>query len=95
MEKILIICGDCEQAREVKFEISKDASKMLVIENNDRCKRVFHLPKNITKDEAIHIISQYYNENGFDEYEKQGKLCIAGQINGKNYELQSDEISYI
>ena len=86
-----------DQYRDMEFKTitSKD---ILVSRIDDKNRRIFRCAKSssdISTDDMIQIISDYFHTTGFDEYEQQGKLFISGQINGKNYELQSDEISYI
>ena len=98
MEKIRRIeAKNYDQYRDMKFKtIANEDILVSRIDNENR--RIFQCvksPSDISTDDMIQVIFNYLHTTGFDEYERQGKLLISGQVNGKNYELQSNEISYI
>ena len=98
MEKLCRIeARNYDQYRVMKFK-TITSKGILVSRPDDANRRLFccaRLSYDISSDDMIQAICEYLHKTGFDEYEKQGKLLISGQINGKNYELQSDEINYI
>ena len=98
MKKTYIIeSKNYEQYRFMKFQLlGREA--VLVSRLDDENRRLFrsvNLSDNILAEGMMRIISNYLHKNGFEEYEKQGKILISGKINGKKYEFLSDEISYV
>ena len=85
-----------DQYRFMRFE-EVMGKAVLISRPDNKNRRLFYCVNSfniISTNDMMQIISEYLHETGFDEYEKQGKLLISGQINGKNYELQSDELHY-
>ena len=86
------------QYRYMKFQTTTGSNSVLVCRVDDKNERLFYcsnLSDDISENDMIKIILEYIHRVSFDEYEQQERLLISGKINGKNYKIQSDGISYI